>query len=144
MSNEKKPCKINTMKIYVFGNKDLDFDSSAIAVAGNLEEKLKSHSGKKLNIEFVYINPNEDLPFAGEENVVILDVVKGISKVTVFTEQDIDKLKFARSTTAHDYDLGFQLKYLKKLGKIKKVFIIGLPIDKQVDLNKLLKTIKNF
>jgi hypothetical protein len=33
----------------------------------------------------------------------------------------------------HDFDLGFQLKYLQKIGKLGEVTIIGLPINKTPD-----------
>lgn len=98
----------------------------ALTAAKKLEGKVKG-------VEFVTINPNEDLPFAGEPNVVILDAVAGIDKVTVIDESSLDKLKVDRSVTVHDFDLGFQLQYLNKLGKLKKVTIIGLPQSGKVN-----------
>jgi len=40
--------------------------------------------------------------------------------------------------------LGFQLKYLKKLGKIKTFTIIGLPMNKKIDINLVVNKIKTF
>jgi len=39
--------------------------------------------------------------------------------------------------SAHDFDLGFQLKYLKKLGKINAFIIIGLPMNKKFRIENL-------
>lgn len=123
------------MRIYVFGNQDLKSDSLAIKTAKKLEGKIK-------NIKFVQVKPNEDLPFIGEDNVVILDVVLGIKKVTKIDEKDLDKLIVGKSVTVHDFDLGFQLKYLKKLGKLKKITIIGLPQKGDVNHSQLLFLLK--
>ena len=114
------------MKVYVFGNQDFGGDKVALEAAKKLVGKVKK-------VEFIQVKPNEDLPFAGEENVVILDTVEGIKKTTVITEKDLDKLNVAKSVSVHDWDLGFQLKYLKKLGKLKKVTIIGLPQGGKID-----------
>ena len=106
------------MKVYVFGNEDLEDDSVSLSVAKKLEGEVEG-------VEFFYVKPNEDLPFAGEEEVFILDAVEGLTKVKII--EDIDKLSRIKSVSVHDFDLGFQLKYLKKLGKLEKVVIIGLP-----------------
>lgn len=114
------------MLVYVFGNKDLEEDKAAFVVA----ERLK---GKNKDIKFVEVKPNEDLPFEGKKNIVILDTVEKLEKVTLFDESDLENIKLTKSITAHDYDLGFQLKYLKKLGKLKKFTIIGLPQKGEVN-----------
>jgi hypothetical protein len=57
----------------------------------------------------------------------------GIDEVTLLTEKDIDKLIISPRTTTHDYDLGFQLKYLTKIGRLKNIFIIGLPQNGHID-----------
>ena len=108
------------MKVYVFGNEDLALDSAAI----NVSKKLK---GKIKNVEFVMVDVNQDLPFKDNENVVIMDTVLGLEKVSLILDNELDHLVSNSSLTAHDYDLAFQLKYLKKLGKLGKVTIIGLP-----------------
>ena len=113
------------MKIYVFGNEDEKIDSGALLMVKNLKIE---------GIEFVIIQPNGDLP--AEDNLVILDVVVGIDEIKVFDEKKLDKIKFTR-VSAHDYDLGFQLRYLTKIGKIKKVTIIGLPMYRQINETQL-------
>lgn len=112
------------MKVYVFGNKDFEGDIIAIHAADRLNNKVAG-------IEFVEVKPNEDLPFIGKDHVVLMDGVVGIKKVTIITEKDLGKLSLTKSITVHDFDLGFQIKYLKKIGKLKKITIIGLPINKK-------------
>jgi hypothetical protein len=105
------------MNVYVFGNPDANLDNRVFGVVKKVPDLVR----------FVWIKPNEDLPFLGNKTVVILDTVEGIEKVTEIDETSLDKLMVSRSITAHDYDLGFQLKYLVKLGKLKKFKIIGIP-----------------
>lgn len=124
------------MKVYVFGNPDFEGDILALKVAEEIKDKLK-------DVEFVLVNPNEDLPFVGEKNVYILDAVQGIEKITILNEKDLDKIKLEKSVTAHDYDLSFQLKYLKKLGKLKSFTIIGLPQNEEIDNHKLIKLLES-
>jgi len=110
------------MTVYVFGNPDTPLDNLAIKVAKNIK-----------SVDFVFVSPNEDLPFSGQKHVVIMDTVQGIGEVTLFTEKDLDKIVTSHSATAHDYDLGFQLKYLKKLGQLSQFSLIALPQSGAVD-----------
>lgn len=127
------------MNIYVFGNKDVWFDKVAFEVAEELKEFFP-------NLRFVSIKPNEDLPFDNKKDVIILDAIEGLKEVKVFNENSIERLTIRGRSTVHDFDLAFQLKYLKKLGKIDKVKIIGLPMNKKEinveDLVKVFKEIK--
>ena len=114
------------MKVYVFGNPDVRGDNIGFNVAKKLKNKIKG-------LEFVEIKPNEDLPFENKDKVILMDAVEGINEVTVINEKNLEKFVVAKSVSVHDWDLGFQLKYLKKLGKLNKVTIIGLPKEKKVD-----------
>lgn len=114
------------MKIYVFGNEDEKNDSNAI-LAGSKLKKLVSEC------EFVFVKPNEDLPFVDEKRVIILDNVQGIKSVELFEDFDPGKLINNPRGSVHDFDLGFQLKYLKKLGKLGKVILIAVPMDGEPD-----------
>lgn len=118
--------KINQMKVYVFGNEDYEGDNRAFEVVKKLERKLK-------NIKFVKVKPNEDVPFIDEENVVILDAIEGIDKVIEVSDNELDKLILPPRSSVHDFDLGFQIKYLKKIGKLGKVTIVGLPMSGELD-----------
>jgi hypothetical protein len=114
------------LKVYVFGNEDLSFDNQAFKVVKELENKVPK-------VQFIEIKLNEDLPFDNREDIYILDTVEGIDKITEISDQELDKLIINKSVSAHDYDLGFQLKYLKKLGKIGNITIIGIPKGGEID-----------
>lgn len=114
------------MKVYVFGNIDVPIDNNAIMAAKELEKKIT-------DVSFVFVRPNEDVPFNDEKKVVILDTVQGIDQVELIEGDDIDRLILPTRGSVHDFDLGFQLKYLKKLGKLGEVFIIGLPQVGEID-----------
>jgi hypothetical protein len=81
-------------------------------------------------ISFVFVKSNEDVPFVNERHVVILDTVQGLQDVTLDEGDRIDGLTLFPRGSVHDFDLAFQLRYLKKLNKPGEVTIIGLP---QVD-----------
>ena len=123
------------MIIYLFGNPDYEPDSLVFVVA----DKLKSSFPK---IKFERVKPNEDLPFVDQSKVVLMDVVMGLKKPNLIKQSDLDKVQLPPRFSAHDFDLGFQLKYLQKLGKLKEIFIIGLPMNEKVDYKQLEKIIK--
>ncbi len=114
------------MKVYVFGNEDLKEDKRAF----NVSRKLK---GKINNIEFVKVKPNEDVPFIDEKRVVILDAIEGIKSIVEVNDSELDRLVLPPRSSVHDFDLSFQLKYLKKIGKLGTVTIIGLPMQGKID-----------
>ncbi len=119
------------MKIYVFGNPDLAED----AVAINIAHQLKS---LRPDLEWIKVGLNQDLPFADEPEVWILDVVMGIDQVTLINQSQLDQVIAPPRTSVHDYDLGFQLKLLKKLGHLGKVTIVGLPYGQSFGLEAVL------
>ncbi|MCA9459682.1 MAG: hypothetical protein KC550_03995 [Nanoarchaeota archaeon] len=88
-------------------------------------------------------SPNEILN--SNENLIILDVVKGLKKIKIINK--IDDLILANSLTCHDLDLAFYLKLMKETGQIKTVTIIGLPYgnnnlnELKIELENILKTI---
>ena len=114
------------MNVYVFGNKYVAEDKGAIEVAGELEGTIEG-------ISFVFVNPNEDAPFVNERHVVILDTVQGLKDVALLEGDQIDKLILSPRGSVHDFDLTFQLRYLKKLGKLGDVTLIGIPQKGEVD-----------
>lgn len=112
------------MNIYIFGNPDVTFDNNALKIASN---------SKIENINYVFVKPNEDLPFDNGSDVVIMDQVEGIEDVRLFELTDDRSITLGPRVSAHDFDLGFQLRYLKKLNKIGKVTILGIPMNKKVN-----------
>ncbi len=127
------------MKVYVFGNQDHKEDSAAFNVA---ETILVEPWAAEFNLDFIYVKPNEDLPFVGEDKVVILDVVNGIGEVKLIKDDDLERIKLHESSTVHDFDLGFQVKYLKKLGKLGEVYIIGIPMEGNINYDSIHSIVK--
>ena len=124
------------MKVLVFGNPMARIDSAAVKIADKL-------SGKMAGIEFVRFDTSEDLENEGSE-LVILDSVVGLSSPRLVT---LDELELsARPLSLHGFDLTWSLLLLKKLGKVKKATIIGVPAKKSAkeslpEVEKLLKKI---
>ena len=114
------------MRIYVFGNESVAEDSRAIEVARELENSIEG-------ISFVFVSPNEDVPFADERRVVILDTVQDLREVALIEGDTLDALILSPRGSVHDFDLAFQLRYLKKLGRLGEVTIIGIPQEGEVD-----------
>ena len=59
-------------------------------------------------------------------------------KVRLITE--IDKIELNKACSLHDFDLGYNLKLMKKFGMIDNVRIIGVP--SKYDKDKAIKEIK--
>lgn len=114
------------MKIYVFGNEYVAGDGRAVQLARELEGAIEG-------ISFVFVKPNEDLPFVDERHVVILDTVQGIKEVTLLEGDITDRLILGPLGSVHDFDLAYQLRYLKKLNRLGKVTIIGVPQEGDID-----------
>ena len=105
-------------RILVFGNPVLANDSLPFRLIEPLRKKFPE-------IEFVEFDPNENLEKEGR-SLEIIDTVEGIKKVTVI--RDIDSIKTQKVCSMHDFDLGYNLKLLKKLGYVESVIIFGVPM----------------
>jgi len=110
-------------KLYVFGNQYLKEDSFAIDVAKEL----------KREIEVVFCDSPEAL-FDSEEEIVILDVVKGIEEPIIIN--DLSLLKTRKMLSLHDFDLAFFLNLLKEMDHNKKFKIIGIPENGKIKILK--------
>lgn len=119
-------------KIFVFGNEDLEMDSLPIKILPELREKFP-------NLDFVQVDPNEEWNIP--EEVFVLDTAVGINDVTVF--ESLDKFSKPPRVGMHDFDALTNLRYLWKLGKIKKIKIIAVPvgISESEALEKICKII---
>ncbi|MFH1544926.1 MAG: hypothetical protein ABIE23_02440 [archaeon] len=109
-------------KVFVFGNPLLEKDSIALKAGKELEKELKG-------MEFYFIHEPEEMDELSErewKELVILDAVEGIKEVRIIP---LEKLVKERKVTAHDLDLGFYLQLKKKLGELKEVKIIGIPME---------------
>jgi len=93
-------------------------------------------------IDFVISDPNENFKPINQE-LFIIDSVEGIKKVTLI--ENLDQLKTEKKYSLHDLDLAFNLKLLQKIGKLKKVKILGVPMkeDEKEILEQLERWIKS-
>ena len=121
------------MKIYVMGNLLVEKDSLPIKILPELR--------KMPGFEFIELDPSED--FSKEKTLTIIDTIFNIDKVTLV--KDIDKFQLEKICSLHDFDLGYNLKLMKKFGLIEKVNIIGIPenIDKKEVVKQIKKIITN-
>ena len=110
------------MKILIFGNHLIKEDNLIIKILPKLKKEFP-------NIEFKHMDPTENLEaeISDEGKLRIIDVVESIDKVIVI--KDIKQLKNEKVYSMHDFDLGFNLKLLEKIGKLRDVEIIGVPQD---------------
>lgn len=135
------------MNIYVFGNPILKKDSLPARLLPKLRKELPE-------VTFIHADPTENwwqpastrLDSArlaqrgeGEKELVIMDTVQGIEKVTVFNS--LAEFEKTSRITPHDYDVYVDLKLMQKVGKVKKATIIGIPYG-NTSLKNILKEIK--
>ncbi len=102
--------------IYVFGNPLVKEDSMPLKLIDKLRKEFPS-------LLFKEFDTVEDLDLEKELNII--DTVKGIKKVELI--EDIDKIITDKIYSMHDFDLGYNLKLLKKMKMIDKVRIFGIP-----------------
>lgn len=103
-------------RVFIFGNINLQNDSLPLRMMPKLQEKFPE-------IEFQIRDPNEE--WGVPEEFVIIDTIIGIKQVKVF--DTLDKFLRAPRVSMHDFDALTNLQFLYKLGKIKKIKIIGVP-----------------
>jgi len=116
------------MKIFVFGNPDLDMDSIPLQILPDLREKFPEH-------EFVAQDPNEE--WGLEEPFWVIDTVVGLEEPHLF--DSLDAFVQGPRMSMHDFDALTNLRFLQKLGKLPEIKIVGLPPD--IDKNKALEKI---
>lgn len=104
------------MVIYIFGNPDLEFDSLPLRILPKLKKDFP-------NIRFEIKDPNEDWEIPSL--LIIMDTVIGIERIEIFN--DLGVFTQSPRVSVHDFDLGTYLRYLKKLGKLETIKIIGVP-----------------
>lgn len=113
----------NKKIIYIFGNALLDFDNTPIKLLPELEKTFPE-------IDFIIQDPNENLKPENSE-LIIIDTVVGPSDVVII--DDINKIEINSSCSMHDFDLGFNLKLLYKIGQLEKIKIYGVPMNMPAD-----------
>lgn len=129
---------INMIKktIHIFGNPLLPFDNLPIKLAPKLKKLFPE-------INFIIQDPNENLKPKNKE-LIIIDTVAGIKEAMVFS--DFAQIQLDKIYSAHDLDLGLNLKLLQKIGKLKKITIFGVPqnIEEGKALKQLITLLNKF
>lgn len=123
--------------IYVLGNPIVSLDKHAISLIPFLQNTF-------LEYQFTHLDPTEEIDITHEKEFRGIDVVIGIKKIVVF--HTLDDFIPSPRFSPHDYDLLSQLELLKKLGKIDRCIIIGIPTHGskkiiQRDLKNVLSSI---
>lgn len=108
----------NKKTIYILGNELVDFDSMPLKLLPLLNKQCP-------HILFKRFDPTEELAIKKDSEIVFLDTIINSNKVAIYTDLNIFENK--KTSNVHDYDLYLYLSLLKKLGKIKKIKIIGVP-----------------
>ena len=119
----------------LFGNPLIEKDNLAL----KLLPKLKKLFPK---INFIECDSTENIEKYGK-HLNIIDVSPGIDEINTFNlenEKNLEKLNTAKIFSMHDFDLGYNLKLLKKIGLIESAKIICLPMEMNED--KVLGKIK--
>lgn len=119
-------------KVYVLGNPVETADNAAVRLIPELKKKFP-------HLNFIRFDPTEEFPL-NNKDLIIIDTVIGIKKVTKV--EGLDNFSLSPRNSVHDYDLPLTLGILKKLGRIKKVTIIGIP--SKVKLSEILKEVKKY
>lgn len=123
-------------QILIFGNLFVDKDNTSIKLISRLKEKFP-------NIEFIEADPTDDIQKYGKY-LKIIDAVEDIDevkKIILKTDEDFDRLETQKVYSMHDFDLGYNLKLLKKMKKIDSAEIICVPMGKSED--EVFEEIKN-
>lgn len=103
-------------EVWLFGNQDLADDS--------LPLKLKPLLAKEFpEVDFIIQDPLDEWP--SREKLIIIDIVKGLEQVEVFTK--LSDFTAGPLVTMHDFDLKTELEFRAKLGVLPPFVIIGLP-----------------
>ena len=119
-------------RFLVVGTRNAKGDDAALALMRKLSERFPNH-------EFAEFDPSEE---SLKGSVFIIDVAKGIEKVEVLSENDIDKLRDFPKTSAHDFDLAFSLKVAMLAGAVSKVRIVALPFGKPVPFEDVCQAVE--
>lgn len=102
------------------------FDDRSMRDQKFKNKKIKVDNSKKCRIsDDRHIYDIKEKHIKKDDKLIILDTVKGISKVTIF--EDLKNFSAAhKRTTVHDFDLYDELALLQKLKKLPKIAIIGV------------------
>lgn len=107
--------------IYVLGNPLIEEDKKPVELIPALSKAFQTYS-------FIHIDPTEGFPVTHSGKCTIIDTVIGIENVTVYS--DLESFIVSPRMTVHDFDIPLELGMMKKLGKLKEITVIGIPVGK--------------
>ncbi|MBP6881438.1 MAG: hypothetical protein KBC35_02325 [Candidatus Pacebacteria bacterium] len=105
------------MKIFVFGNEDLEMDSLPVRMVSEFRQAFLEH-------EFILQDPNEEWDMS--DPFWVIDTVVGLAEPQLF--DSLDAFVGGPRMSMHDFDAFSNLRFLQKLGKLPPIKIIGLPV----------------
>lgn len=117
--------------IYILGNPLVVSDRRALVLLPSLRRRFPRYS-------FIHFDPTEEIEQENDE-IVLIDTVVGIQKVTVFNT--LNYFSLSPRFSVHDFDGFLSLSLLQKLKKIKTVCIIGVPVSG--DQRRVIKDVAN-
>jgi hypothetical protein len=114
------------MKVHCLGNEFVKCDSIAKKIADSLIIP---------GIEFIKTDSLEGI----KGDVVLMDAAEGIKETTIIT--DLNKIHDIYPISAHDFDLGTELKLRQTTGEIGAVKIIAIPMKgNEEEIKKEIQT----
>lgn len=102
--------------VHIFGNPDISMDALPLRIQGGLEERFP-------HVHFLALDPNENWEIPNP--FIVIDTVVGLSDIHVF--RGLEEFANTPAVSVHDFDALTQLRFLKKLGKLGELIIIGVP-----------------
>ncbi len=121
----------NGTRIFIFGNPNVEIDSLPVKLLPRLKQVFPEHT-------FTILDPNEEWEVPQHMNII--DTIVGIDTITIFDSLDV--FMQTPKMTCHDFDAYTNLLFLKKLGRITSVRILGIP--PQTEEETVLKALKEF
>jgi hypothetical protein len=106
-------------KIYVCGNPLLEQDNLPLKIIGRLQKLLPQY-------DFTEFDPNENIKPENKE-LIVIDTIINIEKITVL--RDLKRIELDDLYSPHDFDLGYNILLLSKIGLLEKIVIFGIPPD---------------
>jgi Ni,Fe-hydrogenase maturation factor len=117
-------------KIYVFGNILVEKDALPVKLIPELKKQLPE-------FEFLELDPTEEI-IPENMSLTIIDTALDIKEARLLN--DIEKIEVQKICSLHDFDVGYNLKLMKKFGILEKVNIICIP--EKIEAKKVIKQIK--
>ena len=123
--------------VLVVGNALLTDDSHAIRIIHRIQDTFPDTA-------FIPWDPTEDFPSTVSGDILLIDSVVGIDTVTVY--HSLKSFAVSPRNTVHDYDIPLAVGIQQKLGIIRQVTIIGIPVGGTMKdrTKKLLETLSEY